>query len=270
MEESLAMKCLSGYIAFYSINYSTATTAVADIHVTISVPNNQLLAIDSSNATASSWIRKNVAAFCPATRISAVSVGDEVLTTLPSVAPLLLPAQRALDDCLDLFDETVEELKTTVADLSQSTIGSKRYHDSQTLLSGAMTNLYTCLDGFAYSKGHVREKIEEGLLEISHLVSNSLAMLKKVPEKKKQSKNEIFPEYGKMKDGFPSWVTPKDRKLLQAPVNETTTSLWRLDSTRAAWRERSAGRRSGAAEELVVGDADGDMDVSHLTPLVCI
>ncbi|KOM45575.1 hypothetical protein LR48_Vigan06g088100 [Vigna angularis] len=27
MEESLAMKCLSGYIAFYSINYSTATTA---------------------------------------------------------------------------------------------------------------------------------------------------------------------------------------------------------------------------------------------------
>ncbi|KOM39442.1 hypothetical protein LR48_Vigan03g282400 [Vigna angularis] len=141
---------------------------------------------------------------------------------LPSLNKL---EQRALDDCLDLFDETVEELKTTVADLSQSTIGSKRYHDSQTLLSGAMTNLYTCLDGFAYSKGHVREKIEQGLLEISHLVSNSLAMLKKVPEKKKQSKNEIFPEYGKMKDGFPSWVTPKDRKLLQAPVNETKFDL---------------------------------------------
>ncbi|XP_047174739.1 pectinesterase-like [Vigna umbellata] len=141
---------------------------------------------------------------------------------LPSLNKL---EQRALDDCLDLFDETVEELKTTVADLSQSTIGSKRYHDSQTLLSGAMTNLYTCLDGFAYSKGQVREKIEEGLLKISHLVSNSLAMLKKVPEKKKQSKNEIFPEYGKMKDGFPSWVTPKDRKLLQAPVNETKFDL---------------------------------------------
>jgi len=133
--------------------------------------------------------------------------------------------RRALDDCLTLFDETVEELKTTVADLSQTTIGSKRHHDSQTFLSGAMTNLYTCLDGFAYSKGHVREKIEEGLLEISHLVSNSLAMLKKVPEKKKQSKNEVFPEYGKMKDGFPSWVSPKDRKLLQAAVNETKFDL---------------------------------------------
>jgi len=50
-------------------------------------------------------------------------------------------------------------------------------------------------------------------------------MLKKVPEKKKQSKNEVFPEYGKMKDGFPSWVSPKDRKLLQAAVNETKFDL---------------------------------------------
>jgi len=50
-------------------------------------------------------------------------------------------------------------------------------------------------------------------------------MLKKVPEKKKQSKNEVFPEYGKMKDGFPSWVSPNDRKLLQAAVNETKFDL---------------------------------------------
>lgn len=51
---------------------------------------------------------------------------------LPSLNKL---EQRALDDCLNLLDETVEELKTTVADLSQTTIGSKRYHDSQTFLS---------------------------------------------------------------------------------------------------------------------------------------
>ncbi|CAJ1962506.1 unnamed protein product [Sphenostylis stenocarpa] len=71
-----------------------------DIHVTISVPNNQLLAMGSSNATASSWIRKNVAAFRPGTRITAVSVGDEVLTTLPSAAPLLLPALLSLHAAL--------------------------------------------------------------------------------------------------------------------------------------------------------------------------
>ncbi|WVY98264.1 hypothetical protein V8G54_030415 [Vigna mungo] len=135
--------------------------------------------------------------------------------------------QRALDDCLKLFQDTNLELKTTIDDLSTSTIiGSKRHHDLQTLLSGAMTNLYTCLDGFAYSKGRVRDRIEKKLLEISHHMSNSLAMLKKVPEvKKTTSKSEVFPEYGKMKKGFPSWVSPNDRKLLQASVNETKFDL---------------------------------------------
>ncbi|KAJ1402382.1 Pectinesterase, catalytic [Sesbania bispinosa] len=133
--------------------------------------------------------------------------------------------QRALDDCLKLFDDTTAELKTTIADLSKTTIGSKKHHDLQTLLSGAMTNLYTCLDGFAYSKGNVRDRFQEKLLEISHHVSNSLAMLKKVPGGKKTSNSEVFPEYGKMKKGFPSWVSPKDRKLLQASVNETKFDL---------------------------------------------
>ncbi|CAJ1969781.1 unnamed protein product [Sphenostylis stenocarpa] len=134
--------------------------------------------------------------------------------------------RRALDDCLKLFEDTNVELKTTINDLSKTTIGSKRHHDLQTLLSGAMTNLYTCLDGFAYSKGRVRDRIEKKLLEISHHMSNSLAMLKKVPRvKTTTSKSEVFPEYGKMKNGFPSWVSPKDRKLLQASVNETKFDL---------------------------------------------
>lgn len=134
--------------------------------------------------------------------------------------------KRALDDCLKLFDDTTVELKTTIAELSKTTIGSTRYHDLQTLLSGAMTNLYTCLDGFAYSKeNNVRQRIEKRLLKISHHVSNSLAMLKKVPGVKKTSKSEVFPEYGKMKEGFPSWVSTKDRKLLHGAVNGTKFDL---------------------------------------------
>ncbi|OIW12976.1 hypothetical protein TanjilG_15425 [Lupinus angustifolius] len=132
--------------------------------------------------------------------------------------------QRALDDCLKLFDKTTVELKTTMAELSKTTMVSKSYHDLQTLLSGAMTNLYTCLDGFVYTKGgnnHVRKKIEKKIHKISHHVSNSLAMLKKVPGVKKKSRsNEVFPEYGKMKKGFPSWVNSKGRKLLKASVND--------------------------------------------------
>ncbi|KAK7303310.1 hypothetical protein RJT34_14213 [Clitoria ternatea] len=70
------------------------------IRVIVSVPNNQLLAIGSSNTTAFSWIRKNVLAFHPHTLITGISVGDEVLTTVPSSAPLLLPAIKSLHAAL--------------------------------------------------------------------------------------------------------------------------------------------------------------------------
>ncbi|XP_054823038.1 pectinesterase-like [Prosopis cineraria] len=133
--------------------------------------------------------------------------------------------QRALDDCLQLFDDTVYELGTTTADLSNAKIGFKRYRDLQTLLSGAMTNLYTCLDGFAHSRGNVRDRIQDRLFETRRHVSNSLAMLKKVPGLKKASETEIFPGYGNVKNGFPSWLSSRERKLLEANVNETRFDL---------------------------------------------
>lgn len=70
------------------------------IRVIISVPNNQLLGIGSSNATAAAWIRRNVAAYYPQTVITAVAVGDEVLTTIPSSSPVLMPAIESLYSAL--------------------------------------------------------------------------------------------------------------------------------------------------------------------------
>ncbi|GLT71251.1 hypothetical protein SLA2020_432850, partial [Shorea laevis] len=134
--------------------------------------------------------------------------------------------KRALDDCLELFDDTIAELKTTLSDLSAKNLSaSNPYHDCQTLLSAAMTNQYTCLDGFAYSKGNVRGVIQNSLYNISHHVSNSLVLLKKIRAVKKSKSSEVFPEYGSMKNGFPSWVSPKDRKLLQTSVNATEYDL---------------------------------------------
>ncbi|GAB4826580.1 hypothetical protein Ancab_033475 [Ancistrocladus abbreviatus] len=70
------------------------------IRVIVGVPNNQLIAIGSSNATAASWVDRNIAAYYPETLIVAISVGDEVLTTIPSTAPLLLPAMESLYSAL--------------------------------------------------------------------------------------------------------------------------------------------------------------------------
>ncbi|GAB2298884.1 hypothetical protein Dimus_032962 [Dionaea muscipula] len=74
--------------------------AHSNIRVTVGIPNNQLIAIGSSNATAATWVGRNVVAYYPRTLITTISVGDEVLTTLPSTAPLLLPAMESLYSAL--------------------------------------------------------------------------------------------------------------------------------------------------------------------------
>jgi glucan endo-1,3-beta-glucosidase 1/2/3 len=77
-----------------------AALANSGIRVVVSVPNEQLLAIGSSNATAAAWVARNVAAHFPAVNISAIAVGSEVLTSMPNAAPLLLPAFRFLQSAL--------------------------------------------------------------------------------------------------------------------------------------------------------------------------
>lgn len=74
--------------------------AKTKIRVIVSVPNNQLLAIGSSNATAATWIGRNVAAYYPETLITGIAVGDEVLTTIPTSAPMLMPAIESLYSAL--------------------------------------------------------------------------------------------------------------------------------------------------------------------------
>ncbi|RZC94025.1 hypothetical protein C5167_016721 [Papaver somniferum] len=131
---------------------------------------------------------------------------------------------RALDDCLELFEDTILDLSDALSDLQSRNTSAKRYHHLQTLFSASMTNQFTCLDGFFYSKGKIRKQIEKRLYRISQLVSNSLVMLEKIPKEQKKTDQQVFPEYGEMVDGFPRWVTRKDRRLLQASTNATAMS----------------------------------------------
>ncbi|KAL4384941.1 hypothetical protein GQ457_15G021500 [Hibiscus cannabinus] len=133
--------------------------------------------------------------------------------------------ETAINDCLELFDNTIAELKLVLSDLAPRRLPiSENKHDLQTFLSAAMTNQYTCLDGFGRSNANVRSIIKSGLHNISHHVSNSLAILNKVHGVNK-SKPEVYPEHGRVKNGFPTWLSWKDRKLLQASVNKTKFDL---------------------------------------------
>ncbi|CAD6220009.1 unnamed protein product [Miscanthus lutarioriparius] len=68
------------------------------IRVIVSVPNEQLLAIGNSNATAGNWVARNVAAHFPSVNITAIAVGSEVLSAQPNAAPLLMPPMRYLQN----------------------------------------------------------------------------------------------------------------------------------------------------------------------------
>ncbi|KAF5748037.1 glucan endo-1 3-beta-glucosidase 3 [Tripterygium wilfordii] len=70
------------------------------IRVTVSVPNDQLLGIGQSNATAANWVARNVLAHVPATNITTIAVGSEVLTALSNAAPVLVSALKFIHSAL--------------------------------------------------------------------------------------------------------------------------------------------------------------------------
>ncbi|XP_042501751.1 glucan endo-1,3-beta-glucosidase 3-like isoform X2 [Macadamia integrifolia] len=70
------------------------------IRVTVSVPNDELLGVGQSNATAANWVARNVVAHVPATNITAIAVGSEVLTSLPNAAPVLVNALKFINTAL--------------------------------------------------------------------------------------------------------------------------------------------------------------------------
>lgn len=131
----------------------------------------------------------------------------------------------AFEDCLGLLDDTIFDLQTAISKLQTSSLGAR---DVNMLLSGAMTNQDTCLEGFTTSG--IREnnnenayKLPDGLkdsiLKISSNLSDSLGMLQKIPGHKHSQ------EAYKVDIEFPSWVLESDKRRLHAPVEKTKFNL---------------------------------------------
>ncbi|KAL0905252.1 hypothetical protein M5K25_027443 [Dendrobium thyrsiflorum] len=129
----------------------------------------------------------------------------------------------ALSDCLELLDSSLDLLHLAFKDLYHTNSSTCR-SELITVLSASITNQFTCLDGFAYVPDRViniRPSIERFLVHIYRLVSNILALSKKIPPPPpppppSKPAVEAFEGYGGMKGGFPAWMTWTDRRLLQA------------------------------------------------------
>ncbi|XP_068651993.1 glucan endo-1,3-beta-glucosidase 4-like [Aristolochia californica] len=70
------------------------------IEVIVGIPNDELLGIGQLQSKAAEWVNQNVATFLPATNITAIAVGSEVLTSIPNAALLLVPAIKNLQSAL--------------------------------------------------------------------------------------------------------------------------------------------------------------------------
>lgn len=109
--------------------------------------------------------------------------------------------KAAWSDCVKLYENTILQLNKTLDSNTKCTD-----FDVQTYLSTAMTNLETCRTGFI-ELGVNSDYILPNLMSnnVSELICNSLAL--------NNNGSKFEQTY---KDGFPTWLSPGDRKLLQS------------------------------------------------------
>ncbi|KAL3683627.1 hypothetical protein R1sor_001649 [Riccia sorocarpa] len=70
------------------------------VKVIIGLPNEDLHTMATDTGAAYNWVAKNVAAYVPATLITAIAVGNEILSTMPDLAGDLLGAMNNLHSAL--------------------------------------------------------------------------------------------------------------------------------------------------------------------------
>ncbi|KAJ6704140.1 PECTINESTERASE [Salix viminalis] len=132
----------------------------------------------------------------------------------------------ALHDCLENIDETLDELHEALEDLNEypkKKSLTKHADDLKTLLSSAITNQVTCLDGFSHDKADkkVRKALLKGQIHAEKMCCNVLAMIKNmtdtdVADELKTTSRKLAQEKDGDESGWPEWMSVADRRLLQS------------------------------------------------------
>ncbi|KAJ8767287.1 hypothetical protein K2173_017331 [Erythroxylum novogranatense] len=150
-------------------------------------------------------------------------------TKLPSSYFTILDAQLDIqqtqhalsitDYCKELMNMSLDRLHRSVSAIQTSP--TKNKNDIQTWLSASLTFQETCrdsADSLALS-GNLAVHISRKMDYLSKLTSNSLALVNRITSSSKD--NNLIKDSKKTRQlqgtqYFPSWVSPKDRKLLQS------------------------------------------------------
>jgi pectinesterase len=117
--------------------------------------------------------------------------------------------QAVLADCINLYGDTVMQLNRTLQGVSSKTGRRCTDFDAQTWLSTALTNTETCRRGSSDLNVSDFTTPIVSNTKISHLISNCLAVNGALLT---AGKNDSTTGDSK---GFPTWVSRKERRLLQ-------------------------------------------------------
>ncbi|CAN6819311.1 unnamed protein product [Brassica oleracea] len=164
----------------------------------------------------------------------------------------LTPREKtALHDCLETIDETLDELHEAVEDLQMyPNKKSLREHagDLKTLISSAITNQETCLDGFSHDRADkkIRKALLKGQMHVEYMCSNALAMIKNMTDtdianfelkakltsnnrKLKEEETTVAVDIAGTREldaeGWPTWLSAGDRGLLQGSTVEADATV---------------------------------------------
>ncbi|XAR49828.1 Pectinesterase [Bertholletia excelsa] len=133
--------------------------------------------------------------------------------------------KTALHDCLEMIDETLDELKTAEEDLNaypRKKSLTQHADDLKTLISSAITNQETCLDGFSHEDAdkQVRDLLIDAEVHVEKMCSNALAMIKNMTDT--DIANEVKLTGRKLREEkdatseWPVWLSAGNRRLLQS------------------------------------------------------
>nr|QIR83185.1 pectin methylesterase 27 [Cunninghamia lanceolata] len=144
--------------------------------------------------------------------------------------PMDAKQSRAVDDCVELYDLTVGFLTDSLSILTESSLDRYKAVDIQTYLSAALTNVVTSLDGLKEANVNLRLfSFTDHISNTSQSVSHCLALVNKfwiaggeseqtsVSNRRllsDASEDDFMSQYGSIDDGFPSWLSRADRRLL--------------------------------------------------------
>ncbi|KAK9089648.1 hypothetical protein Scep_028730 [Stephania cephalantha] len=121
--------------------------------------------------------------------------------------------QSALADCMELMSSSIDRVLD-----SKSALRSLSLIDAQTWLSTVLTNHVTCLDGL--DRGKSRSAVEAEVEDLIDRDRTALSMLTSSSFFK--DGNEAF---AATKDEFPSWVTARDRRLMESKLNAVQANV---------------------------------------------